>query len=111
MRGILKADRFLVTPGMIVVLLGGIYLLSEGNISASESWVGVGFAAILILFGMAHAFFIPQARKALDLAERDLANGGQLSPEYEGVSKRIALGGKIASLIVLVTVFFMVVKP
>ncbi len=111
LRAIQRADRLLVTPGMVVVLLAGIYLLSKANISASESWVGVGFLAIIVLFGMAHAFFRPNAQKALDLAERDLAAGDTLSPEYEAVSKTIATGGKIAGAIVAITIFFMVVKP
>jgi uncharacterized membrane protein len=110
-RGILAADRFLVTPGMVVILLAGIYLLAEADISAGESWVSVGFVAIFVLFGMAHAFFIPKSKKALELAERDLASGDQLSDEFEAIGKQISTGGKIASLIVVVTIFFMVVKP
>src|SRR5947207_6182544 len=49
-------DRFLVTPAMIVVLAAGIYLLADGHIKVSESWVGVGIVAILALFGMVHGF-------------------------------------------------------
>src|SRR3954468_24229021 len=32
-------NLFLVTPGMIVVLAAGIYLMSKGDYSASESWL------------------------------------------------------------------------
>jgi uncharacterized membrane protein len=110
-RGILQTDRILITPGMIVLLLAGIYLLSKGDISAGESWVTVGFVAIVVLFAMAHAFFMPKSRQALALAERDLKAGDELSPEFEALSKQIETGGKIATLIVVVTIFFMVVKP
>jgi uncharacterized membrane protein len=110
-RGILQTDRILVTPGMIVLLLAGIYLLSKGDISAGESWVTVGFVAIVVLFAMAHAFFMPKSRQALALAERDLKAGDEFSPEFEALSKQIETGGKIATLIVVVTIFFMVVKP
>ena len=105
------SDRFLVTPAMIVLLLAGIYLLSKGDISASESWVTVGFIAIIALFGMVHGFFGPRYRKGIELAERDLAAGGELSPEYRAVSLQIARGGQLAGLIIAVTIFFMVVKP
>ncbi len=111
LRGILKSDLIFVTPGMLVLLVAGIYFQAEGNWEASESWLSVGYLAILILFGMAHAFFRPQTKRALEIAERDLADGGELGPEFEAVSKRIALGGQIASVIVIVTIFFMVVKP
>ena len=32
-RGIQKIDRYLVTPGMLVILLAGIYLLVEGHLT------------------------------------------------------------------------------
>ncbi|HEX7059603.1 MAG TPA: DUF2269 family protein [Solirubrobacterales bacterium] len=111
LRGIQQVDRFLVQPGLIVVLLAGIYMLAKADISASESWVSVGFLAIIVLFGMAHGLFRPNVKKALELSERDLAGGDTLSAEYEAISQRLATAGKIAGLIVAVTIFFMTVKP
>jgi uncharacterized membrane protein len=111
LRGVQQTDRFLVRPGLIVVLLAGIYLLVKADIPASESWVSVGFLAIVILFGMVHGFFGPNVKKALELAERDLASDDTLSTEYGAVSGRLATGGKIAGLIVAITIFFMVVQP
>ncbi len=111
LRGIQQTDRFLVQPGLVVVLLAGIYMLSDANISASESWVSVGFVAIIVLFGMAHGFFRPNTQKALELSERDLAAGDTLSPEFEAVSQKLATGGKIAGAIVALTIFFMTVQP
>lgn len=111
LRGIQQADRYLVSPGLIVVLLAGIYMLIDHHISAGESWVSVGSVAIVILFGMAHGFFRPNVAKALELSERDLATGDALSAEYEALSRRIATGGKIAGLIVAIAIFFMVVQP
>jgi uncharacterized membrane protein len=111
LRGILTIDRYLVSPGLIVVLLAGIYMLIDAEISAGESFVTVGFIAIIVLFGMAHGFFRPQTRQALELAERDLGQGDTLSPEYEAISKKLETGGKIAGLIVVIAIFFMVVQP
>lgn len=111
LRGILTIDRYLVSPGLIVILLAGIYMLIDAEISAGESFVTVGFIAIIALFGMAHGFFRPQTKQALELAERDLAKGDALSPEYQAISKKLETGGKIAGLIVIVAIFFMVVQP
>jgi uncharacterized membrane protein len=111
LRAIIRADRFLVTPGMIVLLIAGMYLLGEGNVPGGEAWVSVGFVAIVALFAMSHAFFLPKSRQALEIAERDLTDGDTLSPEFGALSKRIAIGGQIATLIVVVATFFMVVKP
>lgn len=109
--GIQKVDRYLVNPGMIVLLLAGLYLLGDGNWDASDAFISVGFVAILVLFGLQHGFFQPQVRKARELAERDLKVGDELSPEFDAVAKRLSQVGTIAGLIVVVAVFFMAYKP
>ena len=111
--GIQKIDRYLVSPGLIVVLLAGIYLLiaSDDAWSGSDAFVTVGFIAIIALFGLQHAFFRPQTARAKELAERDLKTGDTLSAEFEEVSKRLGTVGPIAGLIVVVTIFFMSYKP
>lgn len=110
-RGMMRSDQLILTPGMIVVLLAGLYLITDAGISFSETFVSVGFLAIIILFGMAHGFFLPRSRQALALLERDLADGDTLSGEYQAVSRQIAIGGMVASLTVAIAIFFMVVKP
>jgi uncharacterized membrane protein len=109
--GIQKIDRYLVQPGMIVLLLAGIYVLADGPWDASDVFVSIGFLAIIVLLGLSHGFFRPQTRRARELAERDLASGDELGEEYQAVSMRLANGGRIAGLIVVVTVFFMTYKP
>jgi uncharacterized membrane protein len=111
LRGIQQIDRFLVSPGLVVILLAGIYMLIDGHISAGKSWVSIGFVAIFILFGMAHGFFRPNTAKALELAERDLASGDTLGAEYAEVAKKLENGGKLAGAIVAIAIFFMVVQP
>ena len=109
--GVQKTDRYLVNPGMIVLLLAGIYLLSDGPWETSDAFIGVGFLAIFVLFGLQHGFFTPQVRKAKELAERDLQTGDTLSDEFLSVSDRIGKVGTLAGLVVVVTIFFMAYKP
>jgi uncharacterized membrane protein len=109
--GVQKCDRYLVNPGMIVLLLAGIFLLVDGDWESSEAFVTVGFLAIIVLFGLQHAFFQPQTQKAKELAERDLKAGDTLSSEFEAVSERLGKVGGLAGLIVVVTIFFMAYKP
>lgn len=113
MTGIQRCDRYLVQPGMIVLLLAGIYLLiaSDDAWGGSDAFVTVGFLAIIVLFGLQHAFFRPQTAKAKELAERDLKAGDEFSPEFEEISERLSQVGKLAGLIVVVTIFFMSYKP
>lgn len=111
--GIQRCDRYLVNPGMIVLLLAGIYLIvaSDDAWGGDEAFITVGFLAIIVLFGLQHAFFRPQTAKALELAERDLKAGEEFSPEFEAISQRLSKVGGLAGLIVVVTIFFMSYKP
>ena len=111
--GVQKVDRYLVNPGMIVLLLAGIGLLSasDGAWSGSDAFVVVGFIAIIALFGLQHGFFRPQTAKARALAERDLEKGDDLSPEFQAIAQRLGQVGPLAGLIVVVTIFFMAYKP
>lgn len=109
--GVQKCDRYLVNPGMIVILLAGVYLLVDGPWEAGDAFISIGFLAIFVLFGLQHAFFQPQTAKARELAERDLKSGDSLSEEFDALSERIGKIGGLAGLIVVVTIFFMTYKP
>jgi uncharacterized membrane protein len=109
--GIQKTDRYLVNPGMIVLLLAGIYLLADGDWEMSEAFISVGFLAILVLFGLQHGFFQPKVRQARALAERDLKAGDTLSDEFTALGERIGRVGTLAGLIVVVTIFLMAYQP
>jgi uncharacterized membrane protein len=109
--GIQRIDRYLVNPGMIVLLLTGIYLLIDGSWETSDAFIGVGFLAIILLFGLQHGFFQPRVREAKELAERDLQSGDEFSEEFTALSERISRVGTFAGLAVVVTIFFMAYKP
>ncbi len=111
--GVQKVDKYLVNPGMVVLLLAGIGLLaaSDGAWDTSDVFVAVGFVAIIVLFGLQHGFFQPQTRKARELAERDLKAGDTLSPEFEAVSQGLSKVGSLAGIIIVVSIFFMTYKP
>jgi uncharacterized membrane protein len=111
LRAIVTSDRFLVTPGLLIVLVAGIWAMGELDVDASESWITVGFLAILALGGLIHGLYDPAARRAIAIAERDLAEGPELSPEYRALSARMNVIGGLEGAVVIVAVFFMVVKP
>ena len=66
---------------------------------------------LIVVLGVVHAYFGPRWRRGIELAERDLAGGGELSDEFKANSRQMAIAGMLISLLVLVTIFFMVVKP
>jgi uncharacterized membrane protein len=106
-----RVDRLMVTPGLIIVLLAGFYLVSEAKLQLSESWISLGIVTVLVLLGMTHGFFRPRWDRGIELAERDLKAGGELSEEFRSNSRQMAIAGMLMSLLVIVTIFFMVAKP
>jgi uncharacterized membrane protein len=108
------ASNFLVTPAAILALASGLYLTIDAW-DFADLFVNVGLIAIIVLLGLVHGFFNPRGRKAIELADRDIAAAGTgevtFSDEYWAVSKQIAQVGTLAGIIILVTIFFMTVKP
>jgi uncharacterized membrane protein len=111
LRALRRNDFAVVTPGMVILLLAGIYLLADASISLGESWVSAGLLAIILLFAVVHGVIEPAVKKAIGVAERDLGQGDELSEEYRALSRRMNNAGILAGLIVIVAAFFMVVKP
>jgi uncharacterized membrane protein len=102
--------RRLVSPGLLVVLVFGIYLASHEH-QWSKFYVQWGLAAVVIIGAAAGAFFTPKERRLAELAQRDLdaAGSGELafSAEYESLARQVAIGGAVADLLILATILFM----
>jgi hypothetical protein len=107
-------SRYLVIPGALVVLAAGIYLTIE-RWDFGQLFVIVGLFATVVVILLGATFFDRHEARALELSRRDVAAAGTgdvvLSDEYWAVSKRITRVGMLASLIIVLAVFFMVVKP
>lgn len=102
--------RTIIGPGMVVILVAGIYLASDLDVW-DQSWVSAPLLILLVIGAMAGMFFIPTERRLAELATRDLATGGELSEEYDSLLRRLQSMLYVAALLVLVAIFTMVVKP
>jgi uncharacterized membrane protein len=107
-------SRFLLNPALVVVLGAGIYLASKAHVW-SEFFVQWGLAAVVVIGGVVGAVMIPASKRAEEVATRDLAGhaGGEFAPsdEYRAIARRLTLVGGALSLLVLVTILFMAIKP
>lgn len=103
-------ERTLVNGGLVVVVGAGIFLATDGK-HWSEFFVQWGIGAAIVIGGLVGAVMIPASKRAQRLAERDLAAGGEMSAEYQAVTRRLAIVGTFLSLLVLATIFFMATKP
>jgi uncharacterized membrane protein len=106
--------RAIVNPSLVVILGAGIFLASEGH-HWKEFFVQWGLAAVVVLGGLVGAILMPAAKRAESAARRDLegqgAGGFEPGEEYRVAVRRLNVVGSAASLLVLVTIVFMVVKP
>jgi hypothetical protein len=111
-----RIGRYLINPGLLVVILAGIYLASDEH-QWGNFYVGWGVIAAIALGALEGSFIVRPAGRLAELAERDLAStavpaGGQRtsatwSPEYTAALRRFSRAGNAMALIVVVTVFFM----
>jgi uncharacterized membrane protein len=114
-----RVGRYLVNPGLLVVVLAGIYLASKLH-QWGNFYVGWGVVAALALGALEGSFIVRAAGRLATLAERDLAAtavpaGGQRtsatwSPEYAAGLRRFTLVGNAMGLIVVLTVLFMAIQ-
>lgn len=100
----------LVSPGLLVVVLAGLYLAGKLD-SFGLLYVQLGFAAAILLGGLAGGFLAPREAQLAKLAERDIGGGGgSLSDEYGALSRQVRGVGALAALIVLATIFVMTIQ-
>lgn len=114
-----RLGRFLINPGLLIVVICGIYLASKLD-QWSKFYVGWGIAAAIVIGALEGSFIVRPVGRLATLAERDLAAtavpaGGQRtsatwSPEYTAGIQRVTLVGNAMAVIVILTVFFMSVQ-
>jgi uncharacterized membrane protein len=109
-------NQRLATPALLIIILTGMYQVSEGNWSYSDFWISATFAIAIILGGLNGAYFVPADRKLEAMAKRDIAAApGEgkitMSDEYLRGARIEGIVGAIAGLLVIAAVFLMVVKP
>ena len=107
-------ERTLVNFGLLVVLGAGIFLASDGHMW-SEFFVQWGLAVVVVIGGLVGSVMIPTAKRAEQLAARDIeaAGGGEieLSEDYRALVRRLGSVGSLMSALVVVTIAIMVIKP
>lgn len=106
-----QLGRYLVAPGLVVILIAGIYLASHEH-QWSKFYVQWGLAAVVVIGGIGGGFLGPREGKLARLAARDLTETAPdaevtWSAEYQALNKQVLIVGSIVLLIIVVTVFFM----
>ena len=107
-------ERVLINGGLVLVLGAGIFLASDGH-HWSKFFVQWGLGAVIVIGALVGAVMIPTAKRAEAVAERDIATAGdgaiEMSEEYSALVRRLSSVGSLLSLLVLITILFMTIKP
>ncbi len=100
----------LINPGLLLVVLAGVYLASKGHYW-SDFFVQWGLGAVVVIGALVGSVMIPTAKRAEQCAARDVAAAGEgeveLSDEYRALVRRLTRVGTLLSVLVLITIFFM----
>ncbi len=105
----------MITGGLVVLLITGIYMAAAGPFDFGEPFVGVGILVVLTIGALSGLYFSRNEARLGEIVERDIAQAGQgevrLSQEYVDLARQVELMTFVTAGLVLVTLLFMVFKP
>ena len=104
-------NQRLATPALVIILVTGIYQVSEGNFSFGDMWISTTFLIVIVLGGLLGAYFIPTDHRLFAQVTKDLAETGEPSKEYLADVRREGVLGTITGILIVAALFLMVVKP
>lgn len=107
MNAMLWVNRALVTPGLTIVLLAGLYLVGNGQGEFSDPWVSYGLAAVIVMLGLVGAVIMPRLRKGAEMAGAGKAG----SEEFSSNSRILEIAWWSCVILAVVAVFLMYIQP
>ena len=110
-RSLLQADYIFTAPGIVVLLITGIWMVGLSDWARfQEPWLGGSFVLLIITGVIWLAVLLPQQRRMVRLAQEG-ADAGALGPEYRRAGRIWSMFGGIATLLPILILFLMVFKP
>jgi uncharacterized membrane protein len=111
----LAINQRLGGPALLIILITGIYQTADADWGFGSFWISATMAIVIVLGGLAGAYFIPTDRRLGAMARSEIESAGDgevvLSRDYQRQANREGAIGGVAGLLVLIAVFLMVTKP
>jgi uncharacterized membrane protein len=111
----LAINKYLATPGLVVVLATGIYQTADADFDFGGFWISASLTIVIVLGGLIGAYFIPTDRRMAELAQREIAAAGDgevvMSDDYQRRARTEGIVGAVAGVLIVVAVYLMVTKP
>ena len=110
-RAVLQADYMFTGPGIVLLLVTGIWMVGLTNWARfQEPWLGSSLVLLIVTGIIWTGVLLPLQFRLARLAREGTANGA-LDPSYRRASRQWAIFGGIATLLPVVILFLMVLKP
>jgi predicted integral membrane protein DUF2269 len=110
-----RMGKAVIGPSAVLILVSGLYLVGDGPWDFSDTFVSVGLPIIIVLILVGPLFFGRKGSQLERSVSRDLegtASGeDRLGDESNALLRQILTVGYASDLLVLVALFFMIVKP
>jgi hypothetical protein len=112
-RALHAISQRVIMPGLAAIIVFGIYLASHLHLW-SAFFVQWGLAVAIVIGGVEGAYLGRRERLLVEVADRDVAAAGDgpvtFSAEHDSLVRRIGAVGALMDLLVVLTVYFMVVR-
>ena len=110
-RALLRADYMFTIPGIVVLWASGMLLVAfTGWQRFEQLWLGLSFVLLILTTIIWAAAMLPLQRRMARLTQEGLSQG-RLDQAYSRTSRRWSMFGGIATLLVLIILFLMVLRP
>ena len=110
-QALVRADYTFTGPGIVGLLVTGIWL---GGLTGwdrfQELWLSISLLLIIVIVILWLAVLMPQQRRMARLAQESIT-GGSLQADYQRAGKIWSIAGGITTLIPIIILFLMVLKP
>ena len=110
-RSLVQTDIAFTTPGIIVLLATGIAMVGITDWARfQEAWLSISFV-LLILTAIIWFVRLVPLQKTMRRISQESAASGVLDPAYTRAGKQWAMFGGIVTLLPIIILFVMVIKP
>lgn len=102
-----RLDRVIANPSYVLLAVTGVALAIVEGISFERGWLALAIGLYVVVAVLGIAVYAPATRRQVTALEEF----GASDVRYRGAASRSSAIGLVVTLIVLVIVFLMVVKP
>jgi uncharacterized membrane protein len=111
----LTINRYIANPALLLIVITGIYQVTDANWDFGSFWISATFVIVLLIGGLTGAYFVPTDKRleAMITDEIEAAGPGEFTPseEYLRQARIEGIIGAVTGLLIVIAIYLMVVKP